>query len=294
MVVGVTGDELSHPASRRLQLTRGPASDQLQVLARGAARVGVDVDGVQIVRDERHQPGELVTLAVEDLVNRQLAVLLLSVDAWRAVAEEVGAEPELLPQNGVLAVGALHVLIHLADGDQEVELVGEDDARQEHHEADDGGVLKVGELHLAGPELHTPADVATGGWRLEAHRLPVGRLDVLKMVHVDRVILMHLLREERDGLTDKQVSHVRRQKVINTALTQSRQQLIIHHKIHIIIRPTALRYVRIRRAVPRLRYDEPIGRQRLQPSLLIRPAVAGHRDHVPAAVCGQQMSAVDR
>lgn len=69
--------------------------------------------------------------------------------------------------------------MYLADRHDEVEIVREYDTREKHDEADVGGVLEVGELRLARAELHAPSDGRVGRRRLESHRLPVGRLDVL-------------------------------------------------------------------------------------------------------------------
>ena len=67
---------------------------------------------------------------------------------------------------------------------------------EQHDEADDGRVLEIGELQLARPELHPPADGRVGRGRLEAHGLPVGGLNVLEVVRLRRVVLVHLLAEE--------------------------------------------------------------------------------------------------
>ena len=46
----------------------------------------------------------------------------------------------------------------LAHGHVELEVIGEDDARDEHHHDGVRRVLEVGQRHLHGPELGAPAD----------------------------------------------------------------------------------------------------------------------------------------
>ena len=44
-----------------------------------------------------------------------------------------------------------HVLVHLADGDVEVQVEGQNDTREQHHKHREGRVLEVGQLDLHGP-----------------------------------------------------------------------------------------------------------------------------------------------
>lgn len=60
-------------------------------------------------------------------------------------------------------------MANLRDWDEHVELEGEDGAGQQHNEHPKGSVLKVRQLHLTWPELHTPANVAVDGRHLEPH-----------------------------------------------------------------------------------------------------------------------------
>ena len=55
---------------------------------------------------------------------------------------------------------------------QEIVSVAEDGPGEYDDEADEGGVLEVGELELAGPEFHPPPDLRVCRRRLESHRLP--------------------------------------------------------------------------------------------------------------------------
>ena len=113
---------------------------------------------------------------------------------------DVPPEVKLLVEDGVSFLGPLHVLVDIRDGDQEVVLVAEQDSGQDDDEAADGGVLKVGQLELARPELDPPANLGVGRRRLEPHRLPVGRLDVFKVVRVRLALGMNLLTKQRHGV----------------------------------------------------------------------------------------------
>ena len=64
---------------------------------------------------------------------------------------------KLLVEDGVHLLGPLHVLVHQADGHEEVPLVAEDGPGEEDHEADHRRVLKVRDLQLTGTKLHPPA-----------------------------------------------------------------------------------------------------------------------------------------
>lgn len=209
LVVRVGGDELAHPGGHGGDLAGGAALDELEVLLHGAVRVRVHVHAGQVGLDERDEAREHALLAADDLVHGQLEVLVARVGRVRrhvAGRAHVAPPPEALLRARAAPLRALHVLVHLrthratsdystpsfsslllllgthlADGHHEVELVGEDDAREQDHEAHVGGVLEVRELRFARAELHAPADARVGRRRLEAHRLPVCRLDVLPM-----------------------------------------------------------------------------------------------------------------
>ncbi len=53
---------------------------------------------------------------------------------------------------------------------------------QQYDENGESGILEIGQLHFHGPELDPPSDGRVCRRRLEADRLPVGRLDILDRV----------------------------------------------------------------------------------------------------------------
>lgn len=225
LVGGVAGDEMADPLGRGPELAARAPADQVQVGGQLAAGGDVDVDAVQVALDEGDQPREALAgvqavvvvvdgvraavrrvRAVDDLVDAHEAVLVLdgaqrrgrpadaaavggvgAAGARRARREGVLAEVEPLVEGGVAAVGRLHVLVDFDDGDVEVEVEGQDGAGDEHDEDGEGGVLKIRDLDLHGAEFDAPPDVVVGRRRLEAHVLPVGRLDVLKVVRLAHV-----------------------------------------------------------------------------------------------------------
>lgn len=88
-------------------------------------------------------------------------------------------EPKLSRPAGVPLLRPRHVLVHFGDGEVKVEAEGEDGPRQEDDEDGVGRVFEIGQLDFHAPELDPPADLAVRGWRLEADRLPVRRLNIL-------------------------------------------------------------------------------------------------------------------
>lgn len=99
---------------------------------------------------------------------------------WLTGENEVTpAEVELFTINGVPLDGVAHVLLHLRDGNEEVEFESEYGACEQDNKGCEGGILEVGQLQLHWAELHAPTNVRVRRRRLESHRLPIRRLDVL-------------------------------------------------------------------------------------------------------------------
>jgi hypothetical protein len=70
-------------------------------------------------------------------------------------------------------------------------------------------------LNFHTTEFDTPSDGRID-WRwFEAHRLPVGRLDVLEVVHRGLVVLIYPLTEHDQWISDEQMSDVFGQGVVN-------------------------------------------------------------------------------
>lgn len=184
---------LAQPAGGRVHAAVGAAAHEVEVAREGAARLDVDVDAVEVRLDEREQAGErggVAGAAVDDLVARHLRVLVVD-GAGRGRAADGGGgegvlpEPEAALAHGVACVRRVHVLRRTRDGQVEVQVEAEDRACDEHDEDGKGCILKVGHLDLHAAKLDAPAGhVVTGArrGRLEAHVLPVCRLQVLKVV----------------------------------------------------------------------------------------------------------------
>lgn len=105
--------------------------------------------------------------------------------------------------NGIALLCALHVHIHLRERHIQVEAEMQDGARQQYNKHAEGCVLKVGQLDLHRSELDAPADPVARRRRLEAHRLPVGRLQVFKVVVRLVVILIDKLRKNHQRVAHK-------------------------------------------------------------------------------------------
>ena len=61
-------------------------------------------------------------------------------------------------------------------------MIGQDDVREQDDEDSKGSILMVGDLHFHGSELDAPPNAAVKRGRLEAHCLPVSRLNVLQVI----------------------------------------------------------------------------------------------------------------
>jgi len=255
-VVWVRRDEVAYPPRRRAQLARGALADELQVRRQLAARLHIDIDAVKVALHEGDEARELgpvvcsqgrrrgggavrsrVLLPVDDLVDGHQRILVLDgACGARRAAEDVGcrgarhgaprgprlegvlAEVELLGSHGVDRVRRLHVLVDLGYGDVEVEIERQDGARDEDNEDGERGVLEIRNLDLHGPELDAPPDIVVGRRRLEAHVLPVGGLDVLKVVRLGQVQFFQVLGKDDDGVADEEVRKVRREPVVHAPI----------------------------------------------------------------------------
>ena len=95
----------------------------------------------------------------------------------------VFAEVELLVEYAVAGVSCFHVLGCSLDGDVEVQVETENGTSNKDDENTESGIFEIGHLHFHRAELDSPTDVSlVWRWWLEAHVLPVGRLQILKVV----------------------------------------------------------------------------------------------------------------
>ena len=122
------------------------------------------------------------------MVDAHLSRLALIFLALFFIGENILPEKELLPQTRVPLLGSLHIHLHLRDGHDHVQVERENGPREQHYEGRQRRILEVRELQLGRPELDAPADGRVERRRLEAHGLPVGRLDVLEVVRLHGVV----------------------------------------------------------------------------------------------------------
>mmetsp|Transcript_23032 Transcript_23032/g.74589 ORF Transcript_23032/g.74589 Transcript_23032/m.74589 type:complete len:208 (-) Transcript_23032:1499-2122(-) len=150
------------------------------------------------------------------------------------------AEAELLRVDGVADVGLAHVGVDGGQRHVEVEVEVEDDPRDKYDEDGEGGILKVGQLHLHRPELGAPADVRVARerclWRrrLPADGLPVGRLDVLKVVCLGVVVQLDALAVNDERITDEEVGDVARQDIVHPRLDKRLVRLLVDRRVDVV------------------------------------------------------------
>ncbi len=104
-----------------------------------------------------------------------------------------------------MGVGGLHILGCFGNGDVKVQVEAEDCARDEHDEDGESGVFKVGDLDFHWAKFNPPASVFVVWWRLEAHVLPVGGLQIFKVVGFVKVEGFEVFSEDDNGVTDEEV-----------------------------------------------------------------------------------------
>eukprot|EP00760_Papus_ankaliazontas_P005599 PhM_4_TR12669/c0_g1_i1/m.28101 len=283
-VLGVRRVALDEPADvrrRRRQLARGLATHKLNVIAdllelllvglRRGLLLGLHL--VDKARDVvRHALEGAARGAVDDVVDKQRFTA-------RVVAVlDVDAELESALSDSVAAVGLRHVHLHDGEGDVEVQVVLEDRARHEHHEHGEGGVLESREGDLHDAELDAPADVAAGRRGLEAHRLPVRRLDVLEVVG-HRIVVdgLELAIVHRQGLADEQVRDVPRETLVDAGVHDAVQPALVDLHVAVVVLAQV-------DALANVGGDGVVARFDDARDLLVDAVVHGARDRHPAHV----------
>mmetsp|Transcript_14309 Transcript_14309/g.46565 ORF Transcript_14309/g.46565 Transcript_14309/m.46565 type:complete len:253 (+) Transcript_14309:329-1087(+) len=228
----------AHPTRRRRELTGRTAPEEVHVAAHELESLWVALDCLEVGKDEGDQPGEVVALARQYLEHAHLLACVRVVDVLLR-RRHVLSEPEPLLQDGVAEVCAAHVLVHLGEGEVEVEVEGEDDARDEDDEGGEGGILEVGQLHLHRPELDAPPDLRAARRgarrRLPADRLPVGSLQVLKVVRLRGVVQAQPALHDDERVSHKQVRDVARQVVIHAALKKPLEGTTVHGRVEVVV-----------------------------------------------------------
>lgn len=260
--------KLAGPARRRPELAAGPLPDQIEVGSEGAARLDVDIDAVEVRFDEGDEAGEAAAAAgaaIDNLVNAHLRILVFDrakrtrwpadgrrgpgdggaaidrVRASNARGQSLAAEPKLGIRHGIAGVRRVHVLGDAGNGNVEVEIKRENGTGDEHDKDAKGGVFKIRQLNLHRAELDAPANVGAGGRRLEAHVLPVGRLEILKMVRRAQVEALEIFIVNDNRVADEQVGKVRRQQGVHTAALELRLDIGIVDELGIVILGTQTR-----------------------------------------------------
>jgi hypothetical protein len=93
-------------------------------------------------------------------------------------------------------------------------------------------------LDLHWPKLDSPSDVVVWWWRFEAHVLPIGRLEILKMVRLGQIKAFEIFAEDHKRISNEEMRKVGCKKVVHASLYQSFSQLFVHYQIWIkILRP---------------------------------------------------------
>lgn len=126
--------------------------------------------------------------------------------------------------------------MYLGDGDVKVGVEGEDGTGNKDNKDRKGSVLKVRQLDLHRPELDTPSNWASlGGWGLEPHRLPVGALQVLKVIRALVVVNVQQLVEDDQGVTDKEMRDVASQQIVDSIVSQLFVNVLVKDQGYIVV-----------------------------------------------------------
>lgn len=173
---------LPDPGCRRKQLSGCSLLNQLQILLNGAMRIGVYIHRSEVAINQRYQSRK-APLPIYNLIDRHqlilsvgvivvlvgtiFVVVVVQLSVWLSLRDNrlrtscsgnVFLEPEFFRQHSTPLLGGLHVLVYLADWNQEIKLVGKYYPGEQHYETHDGGILEVCELSFTGPEFNAPAD----------------------------------------------------------------------------------------------------------------------------------------
>lgn len=119
-------------------------------------------------------------------------------------------------------MGCFHVLCGALNWNVEIEIETQNGSSDQHDEDAEGGVFKVRDLNFHGAELDSPANVVLSDWRwLESHMLPVGGLNVLKVIDFVQIELFQILREDDQWVANKEVREVCGQQFVHSTIHQS-------------------------------------------------------------------------
>mmetsp|Transcript_107661 Transcript_107661/g.314783 ORF Transcript_107661/g.314783 Transcript_107661/m.314783 type:complete len:324 (+) Transcript_107661:304-1275(+) len=306
LVFWMLSHKSAHPGRGRQQLSRGSLGDEVKVRPQVPVGDRVAANVFQVGKAERHQARKVGALAVDDLVHRHLLIGVAQgcgrarVPLADFLRDDVLPEPELAAVHRVHRVGAPHVVVNLGEGHEQVQVKDQQGPGDEHYEGSECRVLKIGELHLHGPELGAPTDMRATHhlrwWWLPSHCLPVRGINALKVVH--RLLVIDLLNIARKGhkrITHEEMRQVVCQGCINPLVHQCPLGVLVNLAGHIVVvfwRGCRLLNVAGDGVVPTLahRLNAPTNHVRVRGHLLPRPplrwraVVHGGRDGVPAHV----------
>ena len=131
------------------------------------------------------------------------------------------------------------------------------------------------------PELHPPSNLVSWWGRLEPHGLPVGGLDVFKVINIVLIIvavLLDLILKKTDGVPDEQVCHMLGHEVVHPCICEVFVDiLVIEHLVIIVSVPliAAVGQEGVNGVIPRLGNDKLVVLEWIQTPLL--PCSVIHR-----------------
>lgn len=126
--------------------------------------------------------------------------------------------------------------LYLGDGNIKVGVEAEDGTGNENDKDGKGRVLKVSHLNLHAAELDSPANRASlRWWRLEAHGLPVGRLQVLKVVGTLIVVHVQQLLKDDQGVADEKMCDMACQQIINAIVRELLVNILVVDKRDVVV-----------------------------------------------------------
>jgi len=154
---------------------------------------------------------------------------------------------------------SLHIFVYFADRSDEIDVEVVDHIVDHDEQHNHGSILEVSQLNVHGPELHSPADLGVDGRRgLQTHRVPVGALQVLEVLHgVWGRGALEFVRVGRDRVAREQTRDVGREYVIDSLLHQHVYVFLIHGNggrvvVHGLVYELVFGQVLVRGRVPAL------------------------------------------
>lgn len=109
------------------------------------------------------------------------------------ITDTTCVEPEFLVKKRISVVSSLHVGICFSNWDNEINIKMVNDIDNQTKHNDETSVFKVSKLDIHCSKFNSPSDLGiVRRWRLESKRIPVCRLNILKVGHEVFVIDLFL------------------------------------------------------------------------------------------------------